>query len=410
MVSNSEKRKPSLASLKIDPELRRGEGNKNLIVWVVGTVVAVIVISALAVILKERTVEVKTTVVRQQQAGQGLTVLNASGYVTPRRRATVAAKITGQVVKMLAEEGMEVEKGQVLAQLDDAEAKARFNASKADLKVARAQVPELELSLTDAERDLSRISNLFSKKIASQEDLDKAKITVERFRAQLSRLREQVLASQARLKVSKQVLEDFTIRSPFAGIIVSKDAQIGEMVSPVSAGGGYTRTGIATIVDMDSLEIEVDVNESYIANVAVGQNVIATLDAYPEWTIPSTVRTIIPTADRQKATVKVRIAFDKLDQRILPDMGVKVAFMSKSKPSQASASVSVVLKAAIRDVDGKSIAFVCNGYIVERRSIKTGRAVGNTVEVLAGLTGGEHVVVEGPDDLKDGQKVVIKKD
>lgn len=261
----------------------------------------------------------------------------------------------------------------------------------------------------DAEQDFSRIDELFSQGVASQDDLDNSKVAVSRYKAQLTLAQEEIRAAEARVKMAKQDLENYTIRSPFAGIVVSKEAQVGEMVSPVSAGGGYTRTGIATIVDMDSLEIEVDVNESYIANVSAGQKVIATLDAYPEWKIPASVLALIPTADRQKATVKVRIAFEELNPRILPDMGVKVAFMTEGGPSQSTAPVSLVPKSAVREGDGKSIVFVFNEGFIEKRAVKPGRALGNTIEILAGLVDGEQIVIDGPNDLVDGQKVVVQR-
>jgi HlyD family secretion protein len=409
MVLRSGRNKPDLADLRIDPSLRIGTKERRTVIWIMGVIILIIAIAALAVVLRDSTPEVKTGIVQQHQPGQGLTVLNASGYVEPRRRATVAAKITGQVVEMLVEEGMKVEEGQVLARLDDREARARLDSSKAELEVALSRIHELEVNLEDAERDLSRTSGLFSQGVASQENLDKANAAVDRYRAQLSYAREEVQAARARVVMATRDLENCTIHSPFAGIVVSKDAQIGEIVSPVSAGGGFTRTGIATIVDMNSLEIEVDVNESYIANVKVGQKVVATLDAYPEWKIPATVRTLIPTADRQKATVKVRIAFDQLDPRILPDMGVKVAFMTEETPSQGTTQAVVVPKGAVRETEGKPLVFVLNGDSVERRAVKLGKIAGDSVEILAGLTEGEQLVVDGPSDLRDGQRVKVKR-
>jgi RND family efflux transporter MFP subunit len=184
------------------------------------------------------------------------------------------------------------------------------------------------------------------------------------------------------------------------------------MVSPVSAGGGFTRTGICTLVDMASLEIEVDVNEAYINRVRNGQRAVAVLDAYPEWQIPAQVITTIPAADRQKATVKVRLGFDQLDPRILPDMGVKVSFLSDEKTADASASRPKVLipRSAVRDGDGDPYVFVVQGDKVERRAIKTAPASGEDVAVISGLSGGEQVVTEGPDQLADGYKVVVQNE
>jgi HlyD family secretion protein len=208
-------------------------------------------------------------------------------------------------------------------------------------------------------------------------------------------------------------VDNCTIKAPFAGIVVSKDAQVGEMVSPVSAGGGFTRTGIATIVDMNSNEIEVDVNESYIARVKDGQHVTAILDAYPDWEIPSHVRTIIPTADRQKATVKVRISFDKLDPRILPDMGIKVTFLGeehKQAPgAKAAVAMPLIPQTAVRDDGGKKVVFLVKDDRLERRAITLGGTRGSDTEVAAGLAVGDIVVVNGPPDLHDGQSVAIKR-
>ena len=246
--------------------------------------------------------------------------------------------------------------------------------------------------------------------VASVQDLDSATTAVNALRARLRVARRSLEAADAQLAVSAQDLENYTVTAPFAGIAVSKDAQPGEMVSPVSAGGGFTRTGISTIVDMTSLEIEVDVNESHIAKVFPGQPADAVLDAYPDWHIPATVRTIIPTADRQKATVKVRLTFDELDPRILPDMGVKVAFQETvDDESPTAGPQALVPQAAVVKRDGKTVVFVVADSNVERRAVSTGRTVGSDIEVLAGVAVGETVVVSGPDDLKNGDRVRIRK-
>jgi RND family efflux transporter MFP subunit len=200
------------------------------------------------------------------------------------------------------------------------------------------------------------------------------------------------------------------VRAPFGGIVVSKDAQRGEMVSPVSAGGGFTRTGIATIVDMASIEIEVDVNESYIARVKTGQPVTAVLDAYPDWQIPAKVRTVIPTADRQKATVKVRATFDRLDPRILPDMAVKVTFLGEERSVPAGAAGRVLVsRAALVEEGGTTAVFVHKDGKVERRAVRLGQVRGNEHEVVAGLSDGDQVVTTGAKQLRDGQSVRVKR-
>lgn len=345
---------------------------------------------------------------------QSQTLLNASGYVTPRQRATVAAKITGRVTGVFFDEGMYVKEGQLLATLDDSDAKRALDAAVADRNASQAAIADLQVQLKLAEILLRRTQALFDEKIQSQEALDTARTNAESLRAKITLAKVQVDASAARIQEAQQTVDNCTIRAPFSGVIVSKDAQIGEMVSPLSAGGGFTRTGIATIVNMASNEIEVDVNEAYIARVRPGQKVAATLDAYPDWRIPSHVRTIIPTADREKATVKVRISFDKLDPRILPDMGVKVAFLAeqpsrgKGKPPGAMAK-AIIPQNTVLGTAGDSYVFEVRDGKLERRAITLGPAVGNDVEVMAGVTTGDQLVVHGSPNLRDGETVAVKQ-
>jgi RND family efflux transporter MFP subunit len=254
-------------------------------------------------------------------------VLNASGYVVARRLATVSSKVTGRITEVLFEEGGEVSEGQVLARLDPSTAKAEHAVIASSLESARRNLREIEVRLADARKTLARNRSLVERKLVAESVLDGSQADVAALEARLAAARAEVDVARSRLALSQQALDDLQIRAPFSGVVLSKDAQPGEMVSPVSAGGGFTRTGIATIVDMDSREIEVDVNEAYINRVQDEQRVEAVLDAYPEWTIDGRVISIVPTADRQKATVRVRIAFDELDPRILPDMGIKVRFL-----------------------------------------------------------------------------------
>ena len=273
---------------------------------------------------------------------------------------------------------------------------------------------ENEVRLEQAKLSLGRFTQLVKDGFATQSDLDGARADVDSTEARIIQLKQWSTSAERQIELQQTDLDNAIIRAPFSGIAISKDAQPGEMVSPVSAGGGFTRTGICTIVDMHSLEIEVDVNESYINRVTPGQDVSAVLDAYPDWQIPARVITIVPTADRQKATVLVRIAFKKLDPRILPDMGVKVTFLrNDTDKSHAAASanaqpVTLVPKAAIR-IDGDvSVAFVIKGEAVERRAVRVGGTDGDRVEVLAGLQAGDRVVLTPPAELKDGVKVTIK--
>jgi RND family efflux transporter MFP subunit len=264
-------------------------------------------------------------------ARAGEPVLDASGYVTARRRATVSSKVTGKIVEVLVEEGMAVEAGQLLARLDDSSQRAAVARAEASLEAARRALAETGARLTQARLERGRADRLVRQAVAPQADLDSASTEVDALAARLELERGRVEVAQRELILQRVALTDTVIRAPFAGVAVSKNAQPGEMISPVSAGGGFTRTGVCTLVDMSSLEIEVDVGESYIQRVHPGQRVEATLDAYPGARLPARVITTIPAADREKATVKVRIAFDDLDPRVLPDMGVKVSFLKETE-------------------------------------------------------------------------------
>ncbi len=338
-------------------------------------------------------------------------LLNATGYVTPRQRATIAAKITGRVTGVFFDEGTHVRQGQLLATLDDADAQRALGSAKADRDSAKAAIADFEVQQKNARILLYRTEQLQKAGVEPQEQLDNARTSVDSLQAKIDLAKAQAAASEARIQEAQQAVDNCTIRAPFDGIVVSKDAQVGEMVSPISAGGGFTRTGIATIVDMNSNEIEVDVNEAYITRVKPGQQVTAILDAYPDWEIPSRVRTIIPSADRQKATVKVRISFVKLDPRILPDMGIKVTFLGDEPSSKnvAATPAIVIPQSAVRDDGGKKVVFLLRDEKAERRAVTLGGNRGSEIEVMAGLGVGDAVIVNGPPNLHDGEGVRIKK-
>ena len=401
-------RGPDLSGLKIDARARRIPANRRWVLLSAGLVALLLVAGGLYAFLREAVAEVQVATVRVDKGGRP-TLLNASGYVTPRQRATIAAKITARVNEIFVDEGMSVEPGQVLAKLDDSDARARLASAHADQNATAATVGDLRVNLENAEREARRIEELWERRLVAEQARDQARMAVDSLRARIVLAREQVAAAEARVKIAQQDLDNCTVRAPFGGIVVSKDAQRGEMVSPVSAGGGFTRTGIATIVDMASLEIEVDVNESYIARVKAGQPVTAVLDAYPDWQISGKVRTVIPTADRQKATVKVRAAFDKLDPRILPDMGVKLTFLGDERAAPTAAGRVLVPRTAVREEGGAAAVFVHREGRLERRAVKLGQARGNEHEVLAGLSDGDQVVTAGINELRDGQNVRVKR-
>jgi RND family efflux transporter MFP subunit len=405
-----------LASLKIHDTHRSRAGAGKFWGFFAAGLGVLLLVAGGVFALKNRAPVVEVAVARPAGDPAQQTLLNASGYVTPRRRATVAAKITGRVTGVFFDEGNRVKDGQLLATLDDSDVRRALDSAVADRNSSQAGIRDFEVQLRYAEIQLHRAAELKAANVQSQDQLDNAETAAESLRAKIALAKQQVAGANARIQEAQQAVDNCTIRAPFAGIIVSKDAQVGEMVSPISAGGGFTRTGIATIVDMNSNEVEVDVNEAYIARVEPGQRVASTLDAYPDWQIPSHVRTVIPTADRQKATVKVRISFDKLDPKILPDMGVKVAFMGEDEAKKKGAAKStgpkptaIVPKSAVRTDHGKSYVFLMRDTKLERRGVTLGNDRGSDVEIMAGVSSGDSLVARGPENLQDGEVVRINQ-
>jgi RND family efflux transporter MFP subunit len=420
--------KDELAALRIEREPQHAGAGR----WIGWGVLLLLVVAAVVVgwnyFTAVRPVTVETATVSERAAGTQAAVLNASGYVTARRRATVSSKITGKVIEVNVEEGMAIREGQVLARLDDATFRAALALAEAQAEAARRAVRENEVRLAEARVSLGRVLQLVKDQLSTQAEVDKAQAEVDSLDARIAASREQVRVSERQAELERTNLDNTVIRAPFSGVAISKDAQPGEMVSPVSAGGGFTRTGICTIVDMRSLEIEVDVNESYINRVQPDQKVSAILNAYPEWQIPAKVITTVPTADRQKATVLVRIGFEapagsgspraaskgeQLDPRILPDMGVKVTFLRSDAAASPTATaqaqpVTLVPKAAIRADGDQSYAFVVAGDTAERRAVRIGGIDGDRLEVVAGLRPGEVVVVAPPAELSSGAKIEVK--
>jgi RND family efflux transporter MFP subunit len=350
---------------------------------------------------------VRIAVARDASRSTGpASVLDATGYVTARRQATVSAKITGKVTEVLIEEGMRVKEGDVLARLDDTEMQAQRAHARAQLTAAQSQLAEIRANLAQAERDYTRQQELARRELVSAQSLDAALAQRDMIRARLGAATEQIRVAEEAVRMAEVQIDNTVIRAPFGGVVVAKAAQPGEMISPMSAGGGFTRTGIGTIVDMDSLEIQVEVNEAFINRVVPGQPVEATLNAYPDWKIPASVIAIIPSADRSKATVKVRIAIQAKDQRIVPDMGIRVAFLSAPGGRPAAPLGGVFVPAdAVRGDGAAAVVFVYANGKVERRAVTLGPGVGGNRHVLTGLRDGERVVLSPPDSLQDGDKV-----
>jgi len=342
----------------------------------------------------------------------GSSVLDASGYVVARREAAVASKITGKMVELNIEEGDRVKAGQVIARLDDTNIRASLNAARAQVELAKAGLAETQVNLTNAQRDYDRQRMLLQGRFVSQSAVDNSQTAVDALRAQLATQRSSIAVAQRNVELAERNLDDTVVRAPFSGVVIAKSAQVGEIVSPLSAGGGFTRTGIGTIVDMDSLEVEVDVNEAYINRVEPGQRVVSVLNAYPDWKVPSHVIAIIPTADRSKATVKVRIALDVKDGRVVPDMGVRVSFLDAQEsaaPTQQAPQAVLVPAGSVRKEGDRDVVFVLQSNRARRRTLTLGEAFAGSRQVLAGLSAGETVIVDPPADLKDDATVKVLK-
>lgn len=336
-------------------------------------------------------------------------VLDATGYVVARRMATVSAKVTGRVREVLIEEGQKVEEGQVLARLDPVDAQAQRALSASQLAASQSQIASVQAQLKEAEANAARLAALVAQKLVSRAQFEQAVATRDALRAQLATTQRNAQVARDGLRIADNGVDNTIVRAPFAGVVIAKSAQPGEIVSPLSAGGGFTRTGIGTIVDMASLEVEVEVGEAFIGRVKPGMRTETILNAYQDWKIPGRVIAIIPAADRGKATVKVRVGLDaKGDPRIVPDMGARVGFLEDAKPAQANAKPGVLVPAAaIAQRDDRDVAFVVNGGMATLRKLTLGRTLGEDREVLAGVAGGEQVVLDPPETLADGARVTV---
>lgn len=399
-----------LNQLRID---RSAPEARSALPWIVGGIALLVLAAAAAWWLlagnKSFVVDAAVAAVPTRAGSGGGAVLQATGYVTARRQATVSAQITGTLAEVLIEEGDRVEAGQVLARLESTAQTAVLGQARAQVAQARAEVGQFSAQLKQARRDLKRQQDLVGRKLVSEQATETASTQVESLSSQLIARSRNVDLAEAQLRSAQVQMDYTTVRAPFAGVIIAKAAQVGEIVSPLSAGGGFTRTGVGTIVDMDSLEIEVDVNESYINRVKPNAPAQAVLDAYQDWTIPARVIAIIPTADRGKATVKVRVGLEQKDPRVLPDMGARVSFMEEAASTATAAAPpkGVLLPAtAIVQRDGTSVVFAIDDDRVRVRPVVPGQNYAD-LRLVEGIAEATRVVREPPLEMRDGAKIQI---
>ena len=397
-----------LKSLKIDrnaappPAPRRG-------LWIGLAVAGAVLLAAGGWFAfgRGKDLEVRTAeVVAIGNGNASASVLDATGYVVARRMATVSAKVTGRVRDVRIEEGQRVEEGQVLATLDPVDADAQRALAASQVNAAQSQIGSVQAQLKEAEANAARLGALVGQKLISRAQYEQSVAARDALRAQLATAQRNAQVARDGLRIADNGVDNTVVRAPFAGVVIAKSAQPGEIVSPLSAGGGFTRTGIGTIVDMQSLEVEVEVGEAFIGRVKPGMPTETILNAYQDWKIPGKVIAIIPTADRGKATVKVRVGLDaKGDPRIVPDMGARVGFLEDAKPAQAAKPGVLAPAASIVQRDGKDVAFVVVDGKAMQRTLALGRTLGEDREVLQGLAGGDAVVLDPPEQLVDGVRV-----
>jgi RND family efflux transporter MFP subunit len=404
-----------LEQLRIERPEETAPGNRAFLWWGIGILALAAAGAATWVVAMPRGIPVKVATVTAAPANFAAapaSILDASGYVVARRQATVSAKVTGKVVMVGIEEGQRVERGQVIARLDDTNAAATVLQARAELEQSKANLLAADVALANAGPTYQRNEQQFMRAVISAQSFDTAKTAFDATRTSREVAARAVEVAAARLTLAERNLDDTVVRAPFAGIVTVKAAQEGEMVSPISAGGGYTRTGIGTVVDMDSLEVEVDVSENFINRVRAGQSASVKLNAYPDWTIPARVIAIIPTAERAKATVKVRVGFDAGDARILPEMGARVAFLSDATSGDAAAASAqaalVVPEAAVQRSGDTGVVYVVANGNVEKRTVRLGERGAAGQVVLSGLTSGARVAIGDFAKLSDGAAVRIE--
>ena len=404
-----------LSQLRIGGDDREDQGSgsrRGLWLGLAAVLVVAVLGGAAWWLLGARPIAVQTaTAVAPGAGGGGNAVLQATGYITARRQATVSTQITGTLTQVLIEEGVRVEKGQVIARLEDSGLRASLEVAQANVKTAEAQVASGQAQLAQAQADSRRQQSLVASGMATQQFAEQSRTAVATATAQLDARRRESDAARAQVTQAKVNFDYSVVRAPFAGVVTVKAAQVGEIVSPLSAGGGFTRTGVGTIVDMDSLEVDVDVAEAYINQVKPDMPAEAVLSAYPEWKIPAHVIAIVPAADRGKATVKVRVALEQKDARIVPDMGVRVAFLGqKASPAAPAPKGVLVPPAAIVQRDGKIVVFVVDGGKVAQRTVAPAAQDFGAMKLLPdGVKAGERVVLSPPPALQDGANVATEE-
>jgi RND family efflux transporter MFP subunit len=400
-----------LSKLRIDKERisrRQGKKKRYILLSLTSLLVATLIILYFQGVLKPA-VAVQVTAVQKIYPAQTFTLLNASGYVVAQRKAAVASKITGRLVFLGVEEGNRVKKGEVIARLENDDAKAAVQRAMADVKVAHFNLEQSQAELDDARLDFNRKKELVGKEIIPLSQYDSAEARYKKAKAAVAANRASLRASEAALKEAEVSLEYTIIRAPFDAVVLTKDADIGDIVTPIGAAAD-AKAAVVTIADMDSLQVEVDVSESNIGQVKVGQPCEIQLDALPNDRFRGVVHMIVPTADRSKASILVKVAFLHKDPRILPEMSAKVAFLSREITGDEEKPLTALPRGAVVTRDGETVAFVVKNNRVLKTPVHLGRKLDTMVEILNGVEVGDQVVIAPSDKIKNGAKVKVTQE
>lgn len=398
-----------LSKLKIEKSgvLYRGAKPKKRVLWISISLSVVLLIIAYQTVLNPA-VEVEVSTVSLVYPSQSFTLLNASGYVVAQRKAAVASKATGRLEWLGVEEGSKVKKGDVIARLEGRDVAASRDQAAANLDNARSALEQSNAELNDATLNFNRSKELLAKGFISQMDYDTADARYRRAQASVSGAKSAIISAQAALKGAEVAVEYTLIRAPFDAVVLTKDADIGDMVTPLGAAAN-AKAAVVTIADMSSLQVEADVSESNLEKVEAGQPCEIQLDAFPESRFRGVVHMIVPTADRSKASVMVKVRFLNKDKRILPEMSARVSFLERPVSAEEEHPRLGVNPGAVVTRSGKQVVFQVKGEKVNEVPVTTGEKIGEVLEVKAGVKAGDKVVVNPPKNLKTGSRVSIKE-
>ncbi|MHB8108513.1 MAG: efflux RND transporter periplasmic adaptor subunit [Syntrophorhabdaceae bacterium] len=400
-----------LSKLKIDktkPALRQRPGGRRKLLYIGAGVLAIVIIILAAAGVFSPAARVDAVSIQKFYPAQSFTLLNASGYVVPQRKAGVASKITARLVELFVEEGSRVKKDQILARLENSDLAAAVRQAEANLNVSRSSVEQAKAELHEAQVNFEREKRLLAKEFTTRSSYDAAEARYKKALAAVKGSESSVKANEAAVKEAKVSLEYTYIRAPFDAVVLTKNADIGDIVTPIGASS-TAKAAVVTIADMSTLKVEADVSESNLGQLKVGQPCQIQLDAVPDTRFDGTIHMIVPTADRSKATVMVKVNFNKLDNRILPEMSAKVAFLSRDVSETEKKPRTAVNSKAIVQKNGRKYVFIVRQGRAYLAEVTTGEVFGDMTELTSAISVGEKAVLNPPSRLKDGSRVKVNE-